>query len=244
VTDAQDPTSPTDARDSTSPTDVQAPVSPPFRVEVAIDAPREAVWRALTDEREMRRWFGWDYDGLEAEIRVIFTDYAKVVGDRILIEPDQTIAVEGDEARAVVRIWSASADDDTGWDEVYDEVVQGWRVFLQQLRHSLEVRPGTDRRRTLHATGQVVPAEAFAALAEAAPGRPWDATRFQRSVAVDRWGGGLVGLLASTPAAGTEPATGQLTVTTYGLDEASFAEVLAEWTAWWKGVAKEGQITF
>ena len=37
----------------------------PFRVEVIVDAPRDAVWRALTEPEQIRHWFGWDYDGLE-----------------------------------------------------------------------------------------------------------------------------------------------------------------------------------
>ena len=50
----------------------------PFRVEVVVDAPREAVWRALTEPERLARWFGWDYDGLEGEIKYIFVDHARL----------------------------------------------------------------------------------------------------------------------------------------------------------------------
>jgi uncharacterized protein YndB with AHSA1/START domain len=214
---------------------------PPFRIEVTVDAPRAAVWRALTDETELRRWFGWDYEGLDAELRVIFFDHAQRVGeDRIEMPPIQSIALEEDGPRTIVRIWSTSADDDTGWDDVYHEVVQGWRVFVQQLRFALERHPGEDRR-TLHASGRVVPSAAWAALAAGTPGRTWDATRFQRSIAADD--GTLVGLLTGTPIEGDEEAVGQLTVSVYGQDEDAFARLRADWVARWQGVAKDAEFT-
>ena len=49
----------------------------PFRVEVVVDAPRESVWRALTEPERVARWFGWDYGGLEGEINYIFVDHAR-----------------------------------------------------------------------------------------------------------------------------------------------------------------------
>ena len=51
----------------------------PFRVEVTVDAPRDTVWRALTEPEQIRHWFGWDYDGLEDEIRLIFVEHASLI---------------------------------------------------------------------------------------------------------------------------------------------------------------------
>jgi hypothetical protein len=220
--------------------DQEFPQLPPFRIEVVVAAPREAVWRALTDLREVRRWFGWDYEGLEAEIRFIFVDHATPVGeDRLELGLDQTIELEADGPRTVVRIVHPGPLDDASWDELYHDVVQGWHSFFQQLRYYLERHAGQDRR-TVFLAGQVVPAEAFAALEAAAPGTTWSQTRHQRSVAVDRWGGGLVGLVTAEPREGRRPARGQLTVTTYGLDDPAFAEVEREWSAWWRDLAAGG----
>ena len=47
-------------------------MSDPVVAEVVIAAPADAVWRALREPAEIRRWFGWDYDGLDAEIEFIF----------------------------------------------------------------------------------------------------------------------------------------------------------------------------
>ena len=46
----------------------------PFRVEVSVDAPRDVVWRTLTEPEQIRHWFGWDYDGLDDEIELIFVE--------------------------------------------------------------------------------------------------------------------------------------------------------------------------
>lgn len=220
----------------------QAPSPKPFRIEVVVEAPADAVWRSLTDPREIRRWFGWDYEGLDAEIRFIFVDHATAHGrERLQGDNGQAIEVEPDGPRTVVRVVYPGPLGDTSWDDLYDEVLQGWRTFLQQLRYYLEGHAGQDRR-TVFLAGQVVPAEAFAALEAAAPGATWDLARHQRSVAVDRWGGGLVSLVTSRPRDSGQPAAGQLTVTTYGLDDASFEQVEAEWTAWWDRVAGDSGV--
>jgi uncharacterized protein YndB with AHSA1/START domain len=46
-------------------------------VETTIGAPFAAVWKALRDPAEIRRWHGWEYDeggGLDAEISVIYLE--------------------------------------------------------------------------------------------------------------------------------------------------------------------------
>jgi len=215
----------------------QPPQPRPFRIEVEVQAPADAVWRALTDPRELRRWFGWDYEGLEEEIRYIFVDHVTAQGrERLQGDDGQAIEVDAHGPRTVVRVVYPGPLGDASWDDLYDPVIQGWRTFLQQLRFYLEDHAGEDRR-TLFLPGQVVPAAAFAALEAAAPGATLDLGRHQRSVAVDRWGGGLVSLVTAQPRDGGQPAAGQLTVTTYGLDDAAFAELEAEWTAWWDRLA-------
>ena len=214
-----------------------------FRIEVVVEAPRDSVWRALTDPAEIRRWFGWDYEGLNAEIRYIFVDHAKPLGNhRLQIDADEVIEVEADGSRTVVRVVPPGPLGDASWDDLYDEVTQGWHTFFQQLRFYLERHAGQDRR-TLFLTGRVAPAEAFAALAAAAPVETWDEARHQRSVAVERWGGGLVSLVTSEPREHRQPARAQVTVTTFQLDDAAFDQVRAEWTAWWSDLANDVEVT-
>jgi hypothetical protein len=215
----------------------------PFRIEVVVEAPRERVWRALTEPAEIRRWFGWDYEGLDAEVSYIFVDHAEPVGpDRLQLDADQVIELEVHGPRTVVRVVYPGPLGGASWDDLYDEVAQGWHTFFQQLRFYLERHAGQDRR-TLFLTGQVAPAEAFAALAAAAPGETWDEARHQRSVAVERWGGGLISLVTSEPREHRQPARAQVTVTTFQLDDAAFDQVRAEWTAWWSDLANDVEVT-
>lgn len=41
-------------------------------IEVELPAPGEEVWAHLRDPGLIRRWFGWEYEGLEGEIEFIF----------------------------------------------------------------------------------------------------------------------------------------------------------------------------
>jgi len=202
-----------------------------------VAAPRDVVWRALTDPAEVRRWFGWEYEGLEEEIRFIFVEHAKhEPPDRILFAADGTIELEDDGPRTIVRVVKPGPLADASWDDLYHEVVQGWRTFLQQLRDQLEHHPGAARR-TVYLIGEVVPAEAAAALAARWPGPVRDEGRHQRTVAPPASaapdGVGLVTLVTAPPLTARDRGHATLTVTAYDPDPVAFADLERSWTAWW-----------
>jgi hypothetical protein len=215
----------------------------PFRVEVAIAAPRDLVWRALTEPAEIRRWFGWDYEGLDEEIRYIFVDHATPQPpDRIELDGGEgAIEVVADGPRTVVRVVRPGPLGDAAWEDLYDEMEEGWRAFFQQLRYALERRPGEDRR-TLFLAGEAVAGPVVEALAARLPGRPCHESRHQRAVEFDRYGGGLA--VVKSPLLDA-PASGQVWIllTTYGLDDGAFADLRGDWSAWWSAVAKDPQVT-
>jgi uncharacterized protein YndB with AHSA1/START domain len=120
-------------------------MSDPVIVEVGVAAPADTVWRALREPTEIRRWFGWDYDGLEDEIRFIFAEASTADDEAMVLDggPGGTIALEAQGERTVVRVTRPVPEGD------YDEVNEGWLTFVQQLRFYLERHPGRDRR-TVH----------------------------------------------------------------------------------------------
>ena len=125
-------------------------MSDPVIVEIEIAAPVDTVWRALREPAEIRRWFGWEYEGLDEEIRFIFVQEAKA--DEATRTSRRraraaTIALEDRGDRTVVRVTRAAPAG--SWDGIYDEVNEGWMTFFQQLRFYLERHPGQERR-TLH----------------------------------------------------------------------------------------------
>jgi uncharacterized protein YndB with AHSA1/START domain len=124
-------------------------MSDPVIVEIEIAASVDTVWRALRDPAEIRRWFGWEYDGLEEEIRFIFLQAAKVDEDARVLDggPSGVIALEERGDETVVRVTRAAPAG--SWDGIYDEINEGWLTFFQQLRFYLERHPGQDRR-TVH----------------------------------------------------------------------------------------------
>jgi uncharacterized protein YndB with AHSA1/START domain len=129
-------------------------MSDPVIFEVVVGAPADAVWRALREPSEIRRWFGWDYDdhgGLDAEIEQIFATEATVSDAEHAIDfgDGGMIALEGRGDRTVVRLTRAAPAGRDGWDGIYDEINEGWLTFFQQLRFYLERHPGEDRR-TVH----------------------------------------------------------------------------------------------
>lgn len=198
-------------------------------VRVRVAAPREAVWRALSEPGEIRRWFGWDADGLAEEIRQIFVDGAAPhPPDRIALGAGHAIELADDGGRTAVRAvvpGAAGAD-------AYDDIREGWRSFLQQLRHHLERHPGEERR-TLFLDGTASPPAALHALQERLGGREWHSARFGHGIATDDLGGALAVLQARGALDCQGPVRVTVTLTTHGLDDAAFAAVREEWEAWW-----------
>jgi hypothetical protein len=222
-------------------------------IEVTVAAPVDAVWRALRDPAEIRRWFGWDYDGLDGEIHLIFEEGAQASEpDRVIrwSHGDQfTLLARGD--HTVVRLTRA-APAEGDWSGVYDDVDEGWVAFVHQLRFALERHPAEDRR-TLYLTGHAREPGAtlldrlgLGASADAdgryeAAGTPdgklsgevWFRSGNLTGLTVDAFGDGLVVVTTSTAEARPPHGGGSMTLTTYGLDDASFDRLRRRWTGWW-----------
>jgi uncharacterized protein YndB with AHSA1/START domain len=143
---------------------------------VDIKAPADHVWRALTEAREVARWFAprvtgsgeqggtlvldWG-NGVEWHMPVLRADPHRllVVGDAGPIghERQQTGADTGAVrieyalqavAGGVTRLTVTHSGFGTGpgWDEMYDGVNSGWFYELRSLRHYVERFFGRDRR--------------------------------------------------------------------------------------------------
>ena len=208
----------------------------PFRVEVVVEAPRDLVWRALTETDRIARWFGWDYDGLVGEIEYIFIEHARQEPPEQLVlddgEDNQTIELVDEGPRTRVICVRPGSLDGADWDELYEDVREGWITFFNQLRHSVERHPDEDRR-TIHLTGDAVPAELVEAFGRELSGPVWHENRFQHAIAAGGEGDLLAGIRTKLPLDSSEPAGAALTLTSYGLDDESYAALRERWESWW-----------
>jgi len=142
---------------------------PARRVEIAveIDAPLEAVWKALTESEELTRWFpfearvtpgaggsvwmSWGEPWIgEAKIdlwqpnRHLRTLEPPPKPDSIPVAVDYYLESRGGKTLLrLVHSFGTGAD----WEEeYYDSTSRGWRFMLANLRHYLERHPGTPRQ--------------------------------------------------------------------------------------------------
>jgi hypothetical protein len=212
----------------------------PFRVEVVVDAPREDVWRALTEPARVARWFGWDYDGLASEIEYIFVDHARRQPPALIEleddEDNQTIELVEEGPRTRVICFRPGALDGADWDELYEDVREGWITFLNQLRHSVERHPDEDRG-TIRLTGEAAPAEVVEALGRELRSTVWHEGRFQHAVTTAGDRDLLVGVQPKLPIESREPGAIAVTITSYGLNDESFAALRQRWQSWWGTLA-------
>jgi hypothetical protein len=193
----------------------------PFRVEVTVDAPRDVVWRELTESERIRHWFGWEYDGLDDEIKVIFEEHAKLLPpDRIEMPMDGLIELSGHGPQTLIRVTKPGDLDALEWKDVYGDIEEGWITFFQQLRHRLARHPDAERRMIIRSGAVAVPA---------LPGEPWYEGRHQRGAESD----GALAIVFGKP--GGEA---MLLVTTYDLDDRAFAAAEARWHAWWASLPR------
>ncbi len=228
-------------------------------VEMTIAAPVDAVWDALKDPAKIYNWHGWDDPTLKDEIAFIYGQYgnyddaAKVLsfGEYEGVAYRFETEARGDET--VLRVVGAAAAD-KAWTSVYEDVVEGWISFAQQLRFGLE-RHDIGPRRALYLGGSATPGgtaptEALGLsglrdLADGAPfsvdlptgehveGQVWHRSPWQLGLTVPQWGDGL---LIVTDKSATEQAPdgrGMVVLTVYGFSDAEFAALESRWRTWW-----------
>lgn len=124
-------------------------------VETVVDAAPDVVWRWLREPALIQRWFGWDDDGLAAEIEYIFRTEVEADDDARTLtwgSGERLEAVPAENGGTVVRVVRHGHEGPGTWDGVYDEVDEGWITFLHQLRFALTHHPEAERR-TISAHG-------------------------------------------------------------------------------------------
>jgi hypothetical protein len=209
----------------------------PYDVEVAVAAGRDETWEAVTQPAVLHQWFGWDYDGLDAEIQQIFVDQAALLAPEQMGWADGSyLEVSGDDDKATVRVIREGSG--SAGPERYDAIEEGWRAFLVQLRFLLDRRP-KGRRRTLYLTGETTGRQA---LTMAVGGDEWQ--QFGPRVAWTIDGDGfLVVVSGRLPLDHRDAGRMEVTVSTYGLEDAAFEALREEWTKRWAPLAAAAEVT-
>jgi hypothetical protein len=107
-----------------------------YRIEIA--APSDVVWKAITDAKELERWFP-----LTASVTPGVGGALTLPGKRPHVIHDFTLEDHG--TKSVLRLVAHGFDPNAEWDAFFDGVARGWRYELESLRHYLENHRGRDR---------------------------------------------------------------------------------------------------
>ncbi len=225
-------------------------------------APIETVWSYLREPGLISQWHGWLEDGLEQEIDLIYRQHAHETTTPYVLQMDRGTdgSVDGGDrfellesrtnGQTIVRITRGARGSDELWDTWYDDVTEGWTSFLHQLRFTLEEAPKFPRRTIfLNVDGAgLTSVRAALGLTNVAAGRAhtvggadepdlcgrgWFATDHQVGVTVESLGPGLV-VAADKPDTTGAYKGAMVVVSTYGQDEAAFADSVREWGDWWR----------
>ena len=168
--------------------------------------------------------------------------------------------IDGGTTLRVVRTAPALAPD---WPEGFDEIVEGWITFVEQLRLLLERHAGATRR-TIYLSGKAPERHRQPSSALGIDGRRdaangsgytaelptgdrltgivWHRSRHQIGLAVDDWGGGLL-VVTDRPKSDSAPhGGGAALLTTFGLADAGLAELEGRWRKWWEGRYPAGSV--
>lgn len=206
-------------------------------IEVTIAAPVEVVWQSLREPDLIKAWHGWHCDSLDAEVQMIFLDNVDADDETHTLRAggEDTFTCDAVPEGTCVRITRPPYRPGEEWSAYYDDVTEGWRSFLQQLRFLHEVHPG-DARRTVALMGEGA-AAAAADLWSSTPaplGDDWyvSDSGSQRGVLVPSLGPGL--LIILTKATVDDQVFAMAVLTTFGLDDVAFDSERDAWTAWWR----------
>jgi len=180
--------------------------------QIEIAAPVEAVWKALTQAEELKRWFPLEAEvtpGAGGKIMISWGPEWQATSAIEVWEPNQRLRsagqlvavewrIETRGGKTLVRLTQSSFATGADWEnEFYDSTDYGWGFMLVNLRHCLERHPGQPRlvawprhkaeipRETIHAklTG------ANGIFAEGAAGLREGARYSLRTATGDLWSG-------------------------------------------------------
>lgn len=128
--------------------------------EIEVDAPVEAVWRALTNGAELTRWFPLEASvepGEGGKVTLSWGPGWEVSSPIEVWEPNRRLRTAGEmvtvewtlEARGgktIVKITQSGFVSGADWEqEFFDSTDYGWRFMLRNLRHYLERHAGQPR---------------------------------------------------------------------------------------------------
>lgn len=144
---------------------------------IEIDAPPEAVWRAITEAEELTRWYvqsaeidprpGGTYriswgEGMDGESEIIAfeperrfkLEYRPVPGSSPLPGPiSEEYTIESRGGKTVLRLVTSGIPDTEDWDFFYEGTERGWTMFFLGLRHYLQNHAGTPRDQVVSMVG-------------------------------------------------------------------------------------------
>ncbi|HEX6351659.1 SRPBCC domain-containing protein [Actinophytocola sp.] len=215
----------------------------PPRIEVTIAAPVDTVWRALRDRDTIRHWHGWEFEGLDEEIDLIYFNHhsedpeAHTLG----VQEGELIRLEphGDGTR--VTLTRAPKGVNPDWDAYYEDITEGWIVFLNQLRFAVERQPGKPRRTVfLHSHNksgrdleQDLELGGGHLVGEDVKTEVWYRADNQVGVTVDAWGDGLLVVASCEPTEAKPDGVAMAVLSTYGLTDEQLADLTERWRTWW-----------
>jgi hypothetical protein len=211
---------------------------------VTIAAPVDVVWEALRDRDTIRHWHGWDAEGLDDEIDLIyFTHMTEDAAARTLSAGDgDHFRLEADGDRTRVTLTRAPRGANPDWYAYYDDITEGWITFLHQLRFAVERQPGVSRRTVFlsgHNTGghdlmaELGDTGVVDLAGEKVTAELWYRAEHQLGLAVDAWGGGLLVVASSAPTETKPEGAAMVILSTYGLGDDELTELTDRWRAWW-----------
>lgn len=161
-----------------------------IEIELRVDAPEEAAWRAISRGEEMARWFSpeariepgeggsvwlsWG-EGMEGEAPVDLWEEGRRIrwveempapgeeGETVPLAVE--LSVEGREGDTTIRLVHSGFTEDAGWDEYFDGLLTGWSYFMRHLKLYLERHLGTPRQMiSVRRAPGMSPEDAWAAL--------------------------------------------------------------------------------
>jgi hypothetical protein len=234
-------------------------------VEILVAAHIDDIWRALRDPVEIQRWFGWDYAGLRDEVQMVADAVSSAEGAdatgavrtlRVAGMADRFSLQSLGDRQTIVRIIRSAPVTDASWTGIYDDTVEGWLMFAQQLRFMLERHPGADRRTLFlngraQAHGSALPLEALGLIGvasvpvgarysvnvgpgDALAGTVWHRAANQLGLTVDGYGDGLIIVTTRPTTEKSAQGGGTVLITTYGFDDRTYARLRDRWSAWWR----------